>query len=380
MTARRQGDRQALTVGHVCAALERWAPRAWAYTWDKPGLAIGNASAPVRRVVTCLSVEPSVLRAARRAKADLIVAHHPPIWEPLRTLDPGEPHTGLLLELAQAGIAVYATHTNLDVAPGGVNDALADRLGLEERRPLFPAEQARQLKLVVYVPESHVAEVRDAMSAAGAGQIGDYSHCSFSHPGVGTFKPGAGTNPFSGAKGAVNEEEERRMEMLLPAHLLQPVRDALFAAHPYEEVAYDVFALENTDAAVGLGVRGRLPNAMSAEAFAAHVCAALEITDLRRTGAAQGKVRNVAVLGGSGGGEIARLPGGLDAYVTGDVKYHDALLAMARGTRVYDAGHWGTEKHVPHLLADWLKRNVPGVRVSAHVEPPPFHTVTATHD
>lgn len=379
MTARRKGDRQALTVGTVCAALERWAPRAWAYAWDKPGLALGDAGAPVTRVVTCLSVEPSVVRATRRAKADLIVAHHPPIWEPLRSLDPTDPHTALLLELAQAGIAVYATHTNLDVAPGGVNDALAILLGLEACRPLFPAEQARQLKLVVYVPESHVAAVRDAMSAAGAGQIGDYSHCSFSHPGIGTFKPGAGTNPFSGAKGEVNEEEERRMEMLLPAHLLEPVRAALFAAHPYEEVAYDVFALENTDAAVGLGVRGRLPKAMSADAFAAHVCAALDITDLRRAGAATGKVREVAVLGGSGGGEIARLPRGLDAYVTGDVKYHDALLAMARGTTVYDAGHWGTEKHVPQLLADWLKQNVPGLRVTAHVEPQPFHAVAAPH-
>lgn len=366
-----------LSVRDVCRKLEEWAPAGLAYSWDRSGLSVGTPGQPVLGVLACLTVTREALARAREAGADLIVSHHPLIWDPLERLDPQDPHTRLCLDAAHGGLAVFSLHTNLDVAPGGVNHVLAQTLGLREMRPLFEAPHAGHVKLVTFVPEPHLAAVREAVSAAGAGIIGAYTHCSFSTPGTGTFLPGAGADPYSGERGVVNEEAEVRFETLVAKARLAGVLAALQAAHPYEEVAYDVVSLENVDPAVGLGARGVLDEPMTLGAFAGHVRNALGLEQLRFAGAPGNPVRSVAVLGGAGGSEAGKVPADIDVFVTGDVKYHDALSALERGLAVVDAGHAGTERGIVEVIASYLRAAFPGLPVAVYREPEVFHTVTA---
>jgi len=360
-------------VSDVKRVMDEWAPPAWAASWDRVGLQAGRPDLGISGVAVCLSVTPGVVAAARTAGANMIVAHHPLIWDPIRAMRTDDPQVRMCLDIAADGMACLSAHTNLDVAPGGVNDALAKALGLEKTKPLFAAEEARQVKLIVFVPDSHLAQVRDAASAAGAGVIGAYTHCSFSAPGTGTFLPGDAAQPYCGEVGKVNEEPERRFETLVPKPRLGAVLRAVFQAHPYEEVAYDVIPLENTDPAVGLGRVGELPETMDGRAFVELVRKSLSPAPVRA--AAPGtsrRVRRVAVLGGSGGDQVSRLPLDVDAYVTGDVKYHDALTARMRNLLVVDAGHHGTEVVVLPEIARRLGAALEGLPVTVIGESDPF--------
>ncbi len=365
-----------MRVADVCRAIEELAPAQWAYSWDRSGLAIGSPEGPVGRVLVALTVTQKTVQAAKRVRANLLVVHHPPIWEPLEALRTDDPATRLCLDLVEAGIACYAAHTNLDVAPGGVNTVLAERLGLVDTKPLLSAPHAAQVKLVTFVPEPHVAAVREAVCSRGAGVIGEYTHCSFSSPGTGTFLPSGRAKPFAGAKHRVNEEPERRFEVLVPKARLAGVLAALETAHPYDEVAYDVVTLENRDPAVGLGVQGRLPAPLGLDAFATHVRKTLDVDHVRLAGARKRRVWTVGVIGGAGADEIGNVPHDLDVLVTGDVKYHDALAAESRGVAVVDAGHAGTEKWIVPVLARHIRRTCKGVGVSTFSEPDTFRLVT----
>ena len=312
-------------VRDVCAAIEQWAPPEFCYSWDKAGLHTGAPGQEVGGVLTCLTVDGRALKAAGKARANMIVSHHPLVWEPLEHLRTDEPHRAVAVRAAAEGIACYSAHTNLDVAENGVNHTLARALDLKDLAPLTPAPHAdRQVKVVSFVPETHLAAVRDAMAVAGGGVVGDYTHCSFSMAGTGTFKPGTAAEPWSGKKGRVNEEPERRIEMLAPKPVLPAILRALFESHPYEEVAYDVIPLENAAGRYGLGVRGSLSAALSLGDFAGLVRRALKANHVRVVGNRRRRVRTVGVLGGDGGGALDRISPDLDVVVTGDVTYHDA--------------------------------------------------------
>lgn len=360
-------------VRDVCDMMDAWAPPAWAESWDRVGLQIGRPDQPVSGVGVCLSVTEETARRAQGQEINLIVAHHPVIWTPFRALRMDEPQARLCVELAADGMAVFAAHTNLDVAPGGVNEQLALRIGLEKTEPLFPAAGALQVKLVTFVPESHLEAVRGAVCDAGAGVIGDYTHCSFSAPGTGTFLPGDNASPWSGAHGRVNEEPERRFEVLVPKARLGRAVAALLSVHPYEEPAYDVFPLDNTIPGVGLGRVGSLPAPEEARVFAERVRRALVAPGARAVlPDPEAPVRRVAVLGGSGGGETGRIPADVDAYVTGDVRYHDALTARERLLTVVDAGHHATETPVLPEIARRIANAFPALSVAVLPEPDPF--------
>ncbi len=369
-----------MKVETICAAIDELAPPGLAYPWDHSGLAVGSMQAEVSRVLVALTLTPEAFRAAVRAKAELIVVHHPPIWEPLARLCTADDDTRLFLEVAEKGMACFAAHTNLDVAPGGINDAVADRLGLVKREPLLPVPHAGQVKLVTFVPEAHLAHVRRAVCERGAGSIGEYTFCSFSSTGIGTFLPSDKAKPFSGRKEMVNEEPERRFEVLVPEWRLREVVAALKEAHPYEEVAYDVYPVENDPAGIGLGVRGEVTDTMALDAFAEEVRQALALSHVRVVNApgkaAKRRVRKVGVLAGSGGGDLGHMPPGLDVVVTGDVKYHDALTARARELAVIDAGHAGMEKWVVPLLAKCLREKFRHLRVSSYTEPDLFRVIS----
>jgi len=364
-----------MKVRDVCAVLDAWAPPALAYEGDSVGLSIGAPDWDVSRVLAALTVTPHVFETARDAGAQMIVSHHAVLWRPLPALRADDPHTTLCLGLAEARIACFAAHTNLDLAPGGVNDTLADLLELTHRAPLMPVPHDGQVKLVTFVPESHLAPVREAVCEAGAGVIGDYTRCSFSSPGLGTFLPGEAADPFSGEKGQVNEEPERRFEVLVPKARLAGVLDALRTAHPYDEPAYDVVCLENRDRQLGLGVRGELAEPLPLDAFAAKVRTALGLSHVRVHGDAEKPIAKVGVIGGGGGGEVGGVAEDIDVFVTGDVRYHDALAAAERGLAVIDAGHAGTERCVVPVLQRFLSEQLEGLHVDAYEEPEGFRVL-----
>lgn len=363
----------ALQVKDIIASMDRWAPQGLAYDWDRVGLQVGAPTQEVQRVLTCLTPGRDALAAAKKAGAQLVVAHHPLVFKPLPHLRADHPEVRLCLDYHEAGIAVFAAHTNLDLVPGGVSHVLAARLGLEKCAPLFPAQHAGMIKLVTFVPDAHVERLRDAVSRAGAGVIGNYTHCTFSAPGEGTFLPGEGAMPFLGTVGAVNREPERRFEVVVSKARLGDVLAAMRGAHPYEEPAYDLIPLENRDVNLGLGVRGELPGAgMPLDAFAARVAEQLKCDTLRVVRSKKKTIRRVAVLGGSGGGDIGRMPHDIDCYVTGDVKYHDADLARDKGLAVIDAGHVGTELPIVPVIADYLAQCHPGLKTLPFLEADPF--------
>ncbi len=365
-----------VTIKQVCNAMERWAPSGLAYEWDRVGLQVGDPKAPVTKVITCLTVTEEVVRRAERWGADLIVAHHPLLFRPLKSLRTDDVHTRLCLRLVAANVGCFAAHTNLDVVPNGVNTLLAETLGLQQIRPLIPIAQGVQVKVVTFVPESNLDALREAMAAAGAGHIGDYQSCSFTTPGTGTFLPGDSTQPYAGKKGALNREAEERLEMLVPEVLLGATLAALRKAHPYEEPAYDVVVLKNQDARYGLGARGVLEKALKLGDFAEQVRSALKLSHVRMVGRPGSPVERIAVCGGAGGGEIGQLPDDIDVFVTGDLKYHEADGARERGLSLIDAGHVGTERGIATHMARYLRKAVGGITVKAVVEGEIFQVVT----
>ena len=370
-TAPRTPD-MATRVRDIVAIMDAWAPPQLAYEWDRAGLALGSPDDTVRGVLTCLTITSGAFAAAKKVRATFIVAHHPLIWEPLKSLRGDDAQAALCVDLAKAGIGCYSAHTNLDVAHAGVNHALADALGFTDTSPLFSIPHAEIWKLVTFVPESHLANVRDAVCAAGAGGIGDYTHCTFSAPGTGTFLPLADADPFSGKKFKLNEEPERRFETIFPKHALHVVLSALRKAHPYEEPAYDLLKLENPDPQASLGLRSTLAKSIKLAAFAEFVRKRLGLSHLRYSGKSTASVKNVAIMGGAGGSSAGRVPGDVDVFVTGDVKYHDAVDAMERGLAIIDAGHHGTELPIVNAMSSRLRDALPKLPVTPYLEPDPF--------
>ncbi len=362
-----------ISVGDICRKMEQWAPPGLSYDWDKAGLAIGAPNDRVERVLVCLTVNRTVFAEAQRCGAQLVLSHHPLIWTPFKALRTDHPHTRLCLDFAEAGIACYSAHTNLDIAPQGVNAVLAHRLGLIKQSVLFSAAHAAaQVKLVTFVPQSHATLLRDALAEAGAGTIGAYTHCAFTVAGTGSFRPEAEATPYVGDKGVINEEPEQRLEMLAPKARLSHVLKALFKNHPYEEVAYDVIPLENRDANIGMGIRGELREPCSLAQYAAYVKQQLHLDHVCVVGDTQKELRRVAVMGGAGGGEVRSLPPDIDVFVTGDVKYHDACEAMERGFTIIDAGHRGTELPIVPAMVDYLKQAFSTLEVKSYMEPALF--------
>lgn len=337
--------------------VEKLAPLELAEQWDNPGLQIGAPEAEVSRVLLALDVDEGVCREAGEKEAQLIICHHPLLFRPLKNIRTDLPQGALLASLLRAGIAVYAAHTNLDNAARGVNDALAARLGLQEVEVLRVTRRQKFLKLVVYVPVSHAEIVRSALGKAGAGWIGNYRECTFQVAGKGTFLPLAGTRPFIGRPGELAHVEEVRLETIVPEELAGPAVKAMRAAHPYEEVAYDLYPLANEGPARGAGRVGVLagPGAVAFEEFVEHVKSALGVGNVRCGGEPARKIHRVAVCGGAGAEfwPDARAAGA-DVLVTGDIGYHAAKEMISAGLNFIDAGHYGTEQVILPVLRDYL--------------------------
>lgn len=344
-----------VTCATIAGLIEELAPLELAEQWDNPGWQLGDPGAPVRRVLLCLDVNREVCREAREKDVQLIITHHPLFFKGLKEIRLDRPAGAVVAELIRAGIGVYAAHTNLDSARQGVNDVLARRLKLTDVQVLTPGKE-QYLKLVVFVPADHVDAVRSALGAAGAGWIGNYSDCTFGVTGTGTFRPLEGTKPYIGKQGQLEQVTEVRLETIVPQDLAQRVVEAMLAAHPYEEVAYDLYPLANqVTPSTGLGRIGSLEKALPLRDFAAYVKEVLALPALRWGGGKERLVRRVALCGGSGRDLWSRaLAMGADVLVTGDIDYHTARDMLSADLAFVDAGHFGTERVILPALQQYL--------------------------
>jgi dinuclear metal center YbgI/SA1388 family protein len=329
-------------VARIAEAVERIAPLALAEEWDNCGLQAGDPEAEANRVLVALTPLPEVFDEAEEKGADFLLFHHPIIFRSLKVIVTSSYPGDLLARAIRNGLAVYAAHTSYDAAPAGVSVALARTLGLGgPLRVLSPRGALR--KLVVFVPEENVDAVAKALAGAGAGVVGDYTECTFRTRGTGTFRGGDETNPYLGEKGRLEEVEEVRMETVVPAHALRRAVEAATAAHPYEEIALDVYPVEGSPEGCGYGRLGTLPERLTVREMREYVSESLGFPS-RLVADARRRIEAVAVLGGSGGTFIPEAAAsGAHAFVTGDVDYHDALLAESLGLTVIDAGHAATE-------------------------------------
>ncbi|HHV15865.1 MAG TPA: Nif3-like dinuclear metal center hexameric protein [Gelria sp.] len=339
----------------IMTLLEEEFPLYLAEDWDNSGLQIGSSDKKVDRILIALDLDPFILKQAVEQQVDMIITHHPLFFKPVKNINYASPVGKMIKTLVSADITVYSAHTNLDAAAGGLNQALAERLGLVDIEPLYPASREALLKLVVFVPATHLEEVRAAVCAVGAGYIGEYSDCTFRVRGTGTFRPGQDTNPFIGKTGQLEEVDEFRLETIIYEHDLKKVLKSMHQAHPYEEVAYDLYRLENEGRVFSPGRKGCLAQEISLQDYALQVKELLGVKSLRVVGDLDSMVKNVAVISGSGASLIDRVMGqDIDLLVTGDLKYHEAKDAEAVGLKVIDAGHQGTEAIVVPLLIDYL--------------------------
>lgn len=337
-------------------ALEQWAPLHYAEDWDNPGLQVGDRQKEIQKIMVALTPGEAAVEAAVEAKVDLLLTHHPLIFKPVKQINSDTATGRIVQKLIQYNINLYCAHTNLDIAAGGVNDVLAAALQLQQVQPFADLTQEICYKIVVYVPVDHEEAVRQAMCAAGAGCIGNYSNCTFKAKGTGTFLPGAGTTPFLGENGKLEYADEYRLETIVPQAALTAVIQAMETIHPYEEVAYDVFRLENGGAIRGIGRIGQLDSPMSLADFLEFTGEQLQCDHLAYQGDLQKQVQSVALCGGSGISYLsAAKKAGADVYVTGDMKYHDGQLASELGMCVVDAGHFGTERLIAKTLADFAQ-------------------------
>ena len=361
----------------IMDALQRFAPLGEAEPWDNVGLLLGDPEQEISRALLCIDYTAAVAEETVSRGCELVVAYHPPIFKPLTRLVTGDA-SSLVFDAARRGLAIYSPHTALDVAEGGTNDVLADLLGLRDRRPLrFADRRADQHKLVTFVPVEHVEKLSQALFAAGAGRIGNYSRCSFQTPGVGTFFGEPGARPAAGRQGNFERIEEVKIETLIPADRVAAALAALRANHPYEEPAFDLQQLAAPPTGRGIGRIGMLQVPLMRAELLAMIKIALSLEHLLVAGRAEIAAKRIAVCAGAGGDLLdAAISQGADVYVTGELRHHDVLKAVARGMTVVCTLHSASERVALPALRDKLLTALPGLTVhlsQADVEPLAVH-------
>ncbi len=345
-------------LADVIGVLNQLCPPQLAEKWDNVGLQVGDPAAKIEKVLVCLDAEEVAVEEARRLGVQLIISHHPVIFKPLTRLSPVDMAGKVLFQAIKQDIAIVSAHTNLDRATDGLNDWLAERLGVSDTVPLEQPESGVFYKLVVYVPVGHEIEVRDAVFAAGAGRVGAYDKCSFNSRGTGTFCGNEGTQPFIGTVGELEATEEIRFETIVPGAIVNKVINRMLQAHPYEEVAYDLIPLANTTNDTGLGRVGMVTEKVSLQQFAELVKEKLQLSAVKLVGDLKQQISRVAVCGGSGMSLYsAAVRHGADCLVTGDIKYHEAQRARAEGITLIDAGHFATEQIMVAELSHRLRKS-----------------------
>ena len=341
-----------VTIKHVIDAFEKRVPLSLAESWDNPGLQLGNPNQEVTGIVTTLDVTKDALHTAIRKGANLIIAHHPIFFKGLKRIDESTSAGELIAELIRHRIAVYSAHTNYDVVQGGTNDLVATKLNLQDVEGLVETGVTEHVKIAVYAPIEASEAIRKSLASVGAGKIGSYEGCSFSSSGTGRFLPLVGASPFVGEVGKPEEVMEEKIESVIETSKVCEAISAIKKVHPYEEPAIEVYPLVLPKETHSIGRIGLLPRALLEKEFLQLVQTLFGKSPVRFGGAHKGSIRKIALCTGSGAEFLeAAKAMGADAYLTGDVKYHDMQRAKDLDLLVADAGHFATEELAAEGLA-----------------------------
>lgn len=344
------------TIQNIVSYLEKIAPPSYQESYDNAQLITGNSNEEVKGILCSLDATEAVVDEAIELGCNLIVAHHPIVFKGLKTFTGKNYVEKTIIKAIKNDVAIYAIHTNLDHVAHGVNKKICDILGLAKTRILKPKREILS-KLVTFVPIDSAKEVAQAIFDAGAGEIGEYSGCSFQSKGYGTYTPSESSNPHKGQKGKPHEEEEVKIEVMVPAYLERKVLSALKKAHPYEEVAYFITKLENENQEVGAGMIGALDFEMDEKEFLTYLKKQMDLKIIKHTHLLGKPIKNVAVCGGAG---IFLLndakKSGADIFITSDVKYHEFFDAENQ-LIICDIGHYESEIYTKELLGDLLSQN-----------------------
>ncbi len=344
------------TIREVTQYLESFAPRSWQESWDNSGLNVGNPDNEVRGILLALDFTQDVIDEAINIGANLIITHHPILFKQLiRNLTGASNLEQVIIKAIKNDIALYSMHTNLDSWIYGINRRIAGLLGLENLK-IFDNLQGKLKKLVTFVPKDYVQQVREAIFSAGAGVIGNYDWCSFNTEGYGTFRAQPGTNPFVGEIGKVHQEPEVRIETIFPEHLTGRVIQALISSHPYEEVAYDIYPLDNDFPIAGMGLSGEFSEPIDEREFLELVAKKLDTPVLKHSRFLGKKIKKLVICTGGCGFLLDKvIASGADAFLLGDTDYHKFFAAQDKILLV-EAGHYETEKFAIDIFYDLLRK------------------------
>ena len=347
-----------MKIKQVIRCIENYAPLRYQEDFDNAGLIVGDAEAETDAALLCIDITEDVIDEAISKKINLIISHHPVVFSGLKKFT-GKTFTQRIIAKAiKYDIALYAAHTNMDNIAGGVNTKICEKLGLVNCKILQPRNN-ELVKIVVYVPESHAEKVRRAMFDAGAGNIGAYSNCSFNTQGKGTFLAGKNTKPFVGEAGKLHVEDETRVEMIATKNNLREIEKAIVRNHPYEEIAYDIYNVENAYENVGSGMLGDLPSPMTYDNFYEMLKNVFSLKIIRTTKPVSETISRVALCGGAGSFLLGEaIANQADIFISGDFKYHQFFDADGKIT-IADIGHFESEQFTTEIFYDIIKKNLP---------------------
>lgn len=347
-----------MKIKEITNYLESLAPISSQEPYDNSGLIVGDSNKTISKVLVSLDCTEVIVDEAIQSGCEMIIAHHPIVFRGLKKLNGSDYIQRTVIKAIKNDIAIYAIHTNLDNYRYGVNAEIGRRLGLSNLRILEPKKEVLN-KLVCFVPNTQLEEVRQAMFDAGAGNIGNYSSCSFSTSGIGTFEPMENAIPFSGKVGTRSHEDESRLEVLVPSHVLRNVVSAMKSAHPYEQVAYEAYVLISENEFEGAGMVGELETQMDEIDFLAKVKESFNCGTIRHSELLGKKVKTVAYCGGAGSFLLSKARAEkADIFITGDYKYHEFFDAEGEIV-IADIGHYESEQYTSHLLKDILTKKFP---------------------
>ena len=347
-----------MIVKYICELIEEVAPLSLQESYDNAGLLVGNSQMEVTSALVCIDITEEVIEEAILKKCNLIISHHPLIFKGLKRIIGQNEIECCVIKAIKNDIAIYAAHTNLDNVLSGVSGKMAEKMGLKNLRILQPKEDVL-VKLITYVPQLYLSEVRQALFEAGAGHIGNYDSCSFNAEGLGTFRANEKAHPFVGNINELHSEPETRLEVILPEYLKSKVLNALIKMHPYEEPAFDLISLKNSWNQVGAGIVGELENAEDELTFLNRLKAIFNLSTVRYTNLSGRKIKRVALCGGSGSSFIPdAIAADADVYISGDIKYHEFFDAQNR-ILIADIGHFESEQFTKDIFYEIITKKMP---------------------
>jgi len=346
-----------MIVQDVIDCLEELAPLAYAEDFDNVGLLVGDQKSEISGILVTLDTIESVVEEAIEKNCNLIVSFHPIIFTGLKTLTGKNYVERTVLKAIKNEISIFAIHTALDNAKNGVNDIICNKLGLKSKQILIPQKSTIK-KLTTYVPNDQADNLRKALFAVGAGNIGNYDNCSFNSKGLGTYRGNESSNPTVGEKGKLHYEDETQISVTFNTHIESKLLKTLIKSHPYEEVAYEIVKLDNLDQNIGIGMLGKLSTKTNTKQFLNELKDIMQVPSLRHSKIISDHIETVAVLGGSGNFAIKNAKRcGADVFITADLKYHDFFTAE-NDILLVDIGHYESEQFTKNFLVDYLSKKI----------------------